>query len=86
LVTEKKIVKTKCNKNEILLTNKERKKIKPTLLKLKEVETYKVTEVLNLLKKIENSSENIKLWKQKITTAMYALNDELYIKLIDNEL
>ena len=85
-VTEKKIIKTKCNKIEALLTDKEREKIQPTLLKLKEIEIYRATEILNLLNIIENSSENIKLWKQKITIAMYAMNDELYLKLIDNEL
>lgn len=85
-VTEKKTIKTKCNKIEALLTDKKREKIQPTLLKFKEIEIYRATEILNLLNTIENSSENIKLWKQKITIAMYAMNDELYLKLIDNEL
>lgn len=85
-VAEKETEKTKNIKIGTLLSEKEQEKIQPILLKLKEIEIYKATEILTLLNIIENSSENIKLWKQKLTTAMYAMNDELYLKLINNEL
>ena len=85
-ILEMKTENKKESQIKILLTEEEQKNIQYILLKLKKIETFRATEILNLLNNIENSSENIKLWKQKITTAMYAMNDELYLKLINNEL
>lgn len=85
-ISAKKAEEKTVAENKNLLSEGERKNIKEVLLELKEIETYRATEIINLLNKIENSSENIKLWKQKITTAMFAMNDELYLKMIENEL
>jgi len=73
-------------KTENFLSFEEKGNIRHILLKLKETEIYKVSEILNLLNSIENTTENIKLWKQKLKTAMFATNKELFNKLINNEL
>jgi len=69
-----------------VLTEEERNMLRDILLALKELETYKAGEILILLQSIENPSENINNWMQKIKNAMYSSNNELYNKLIENEL
>lgn len=83
-VSEKITEKIEDSKNKILFTDEEKKSIQYILPKLKDTDIFRATELTKLLNTVENSSENIKLWKQKIKTAMLATNKELYEKLIDN--
>jgi signal transduction histidine kinase len=85
-VYENKIESTQNDKNETQLTHEDRKKIQHILHKLKNTNIFEATEILKLLNSINNSTENIELWKQKLKTAMYASNNELFYKLINNEL
>ncbi len=91
-IAEKQTQQTQTEKNEktekieISLTNQERLKIQNTLQQLRQTSIFEATKILNLLNTIQDSSENIKIWKQKLKTAMYASNSELFYKMIDNEL
>jgi signal transduction histidine kinase len=69
-----------------LLTLEERKMLRDIFLALRKLETYQASEILKRLQTIENPSENINNWMQKIKNAMFSSNNELYNKLIDNEL
>jgi signal transduction histidine kinase len=69
-----------------LLTLEERKMLRDIFLALRKLETYQASEILKRLQTIENPSENINNWIQKLKNAMFSSNNELYNKLIDNEL
>jgi len=68
------------------LSNEERKMLQTILPKLQQTKLYEATEILRLLNTIENPTENISRWMQKLKTAMYASNTKLYKQLIENEL
>lgn len=85
-ISEKKTENTEPERVEFALNNHERKQIQPVLSGLKQAEIYEATKILKLLNSIEDASEGIKTWKQKLKTAMYACNQELYNNLLDNEL
>lgn len=84
--TEKETEKKQKNQTESFLTKEERLNMQQVLQKLKQTKIYQATEILNLLNTVEDSSENIKHWKENIKIAMYAMNQELFENIINNEL
>lgn len=73
-------------RNIIILSDHEKQLLQPICLKLREIKIYQASEIMQLLNTIENSSNNIELWKQKLKIAMFTANNKLYNKLITNEL
>ncbi|MBE9468404.1 MAG: HAMP domain-containing histidine kinase [Bacteroidetes bacterium] len=84
--SEKKTESKQKNQIKNFLTEEERKNLQQVLQKLKQTEIFQATEILNLLNTVEDTSENIKHWKEKIKIAMYAMNRKLFKSIIDNEL
>jgi len=78
--------KTYPEKTVMNFTADERKQLQAILPKLQQTKLYEATEILRLLNTIENPTENISRWMQKLKTAMYASNTKLYKQLIENEL
>lgn len=85
-VSEKKAEAVEPVKAEILLGESDRKLLQDILPALKQTKIFEATDILKLLNTVEDASENMKRWKQKLKTAMYASNTELFYKMIDDEL
>ena len=77
--------KTKEKQTEtVFLTEEEMQEIQPVIDQLKQTEIYKGSDILKILMKIDSKSENVTRWKEKIKSAAFASNNELYKKLLNN--
>lgn len=77
-----KIEFTQVEKPKIRLTQAEKKYLTPLINKLKAVEIYNISKLKRELRKIEDTSENIKQWKNLILDASFSLNTKEFNKLL----
>jgi len=66
-----------------VLTEHEIALLKPWMLKLAAIQIYQVSDIMAILTQIPNETENINLYKQQITDAVFASNATLYLDLVD---
>lgn len=71
-------------KDEILFSQTEIDYLQPFILKLKNLEIYKISEIIEILNHIENRTIEIKKWKTKLNTAIFSSNTELFNKLLES--
>ena len=81
-VSEKAIEEKIETPKEDFLTEEEKELLLPVLQKFNQMETFQASKILKLLSTIEEETDNIKCWKQKVKGAMLSTNDELFKKLI----
>lgn len=76
----------KITNTEFSFTPTDKNTLNEFALKLLKLEIYEITAINYILKSIDETSEEIKKWKEKITLSVYNNNVELYKTLINNTL
>jgi len=71
------------NSQNIEFSESEISILKPYIEKLKNIEIYKITEIISVLNQIPDNSNSISEWKMKLQSSIFSANNELYLSLLN---